>query len=196
MVASNFAPNMIDAAQRRTAEHTDRIRYEVVDATDETALLALGDAASFDAAICSMALFDMAEVAPLFRALATLLRPGGRFVCSVIHPSFNNNGVAIFHETDEGDLTVRRGVRVWEYMTPSTKPAIVWEGQARPHLLFHRPLQELVAPAFDAGFVLDGLEEQAFPPDDERRTRRPSCASVPEIPPVLVARLRLASGEP
>jgi SAM-dependent methyltransferase len=105
---------MIEAARQRTKEHADRISYEVVDATDEDSLLALGDLASFDAAHCAMALFDMAQIEPLFRAVAALLRPRGRFLSSVIHPAFNNNGSVIFHETDQSDISVRRGVRVWQ----------------------------------------------------------------------------------
>ncbi|MEE8390265.1 MAG: hypothetical protein V3S14_05630 [Anaerolineae bacterium] len=45
---------------------------------------------------------------------------------------------------------------------------------------------------FDAGFVLDGLEERAFPPDHPSdRSPLTWGANFSEIPPVLVARMRL-----
>lgn len=186
VVACDFAPRMLEAA-RGYAEHAERIEYHLVDATDEAALRALGAAGSFDGALCAMALFDMAEIEPTFRALSGLVREGGRFVASVIHPAFNNNGTALTIETE--DLVTRRGVRVWEYMTSSARPAVAIEGAPTNHLLFHRPLQELLAPAFAAGWVLDGLEERAFPADaGEGNPRRPSWRDVPEIPPVLVLR--------
>ena len=47
---------------------------------------------------------------------------------------------------------------------------------------------------FSAGFVLDGLEEPVF--DDAEESARPlSWTNYKEIPPVLVARLRLAQGQ-
>ena len=79
VVAFDFAAEMIAHARRRTREHADRITYHVLDGTDETALLSLGQG-QFDVALCQMALFDMAEIAPLMRALARLPRSGGRLV--------------------------------------------------------------------------------------------------------------------
>src|SRR5919109_2900057 len=81
VVALDFSERMIAYAQHRTIVNADRIRYLVVDATDADALLGLGQH-SFDAALCNMALFDMAEIATLIRALRRVLRTGGRFVFS------------------------------------------------------------------------------------------------------------------
>ena len=74
VVAFDFSEEMIAYARERTTEHTDRIEYLVLDATDEAALLALGED-QFDAALCNMALFDVADIEPLMHALARLLRP-------------------------------------------------------------------------------------------------------------------------
>ena len=86
VVAIDSAEEMTRHARRRTVQHADRVRYLVLDATDEKGLLALGSGA-FDAALCNMALFDMADIRPIMRALAHLLRPGGRPVFTVIHPA-------------------------------------------------------------------------------------------------------------
>jgi hypothetical protein len=62
---------------------------------------------------------------------------------------------------------------------------------AVPHPYFHRPLSRLLGAGFAAGFVLDGLEEPAFGPDD--RAGRPlGWANLKTVPPVLAARLRPA----
>ena len=169
VVAVDFSAEMIAHARRRTTKDAERITYHVVDATDEAALLSLGEG-RFDAALCNMALFDMAEIGPLMRALPMLLRPGGRFVFSVIHPCFNNSRMA----------QVARGVAI--------------AGQPQPQLYFHRPLQVLLGAAFDVGFVLDGLAERAFPPDHPAGSTPLSWGgNFSEIPPVLVVRLRLRS---
>jgi SAM-dependent methyltransferase len=91
-VASDFSPKFIQLARARTVENADRITYQVVDATDEAQLLALGEA-SFDAAVCTMGIMDMPAVDPLMSGVRRLLRPGGRFVFSVMHPCFNGEQI-------------------------------------------------------------------------------------------------------
>jgi SAM-dependent methyltransferase len=193
VVAFDFAEEMITRARQRTTRHADRIAYSVLDATDEAALLSLGER-QFDAALCNMALFDMAEIGPLMRALARLLRPGGRFVFSVLHPCFNNAHVAQVAEMEDrgGDLVTVYSVKVHGYMTPSIAHGVGIVGQPKPHLYFHRPLQVLLGASFEAGFVLDGFEERAFPPEHSPGRHPLSWSGkFSEIPPVLVARLRL-----
>jgi SAM-dependent methyltransferase len=198
VVGLDFAEAMIDHARARTTEHAERITYLVRDATDEAALLALGEG-RFDAALCNMALFDMAEIDPLYRALRRLLRPGGRFVFSVLHPCFNSPHIAQVAEQEdrEGELVTTYAVKVFNYVTPTVAHGLAMRGQPRPQLIFHRPMQVLLGAAFDAGFVLDGLEERAFPPDHVIAGKDPLAWSghFAEIPPVLVARLRLLSGD-
>jgi 2-polyprenyl-3-methyl-5-hydroxy-6-metoxy-1,4-benzoquinol methylase len=193
VVAFDFAEEMIAYAIERTTDHAERIEYLVLDATDETALLALGEG-RFDAALCNMALFDMAEIEPLMRALARLLRPGGRFVFSVLHPCFNSPHIAFVAEMEdrEGDLVTVYSVKIYDYITPMVARALAMRGQPKPQLIFHRPLQGLLGAGFEAGFVLDGLKERAFPPDHPPGKYPLSWgANFSEIPPVLVARMRL-----
>jgi 2-polyprenyl-3-methyl-5-hydroxy-6-metoxy-1,4-benzoquinol methylase len=198
VVALDFAEELIAYAERRTEGTGDmagagRISYHVLDATDEAALLALGKG-EFDAALCNMALFDMAEIEPLMRALTQLLRPGGRFVFSVIHPCFNNSRMAHVAEMEdrEGELVTVYSVKVYGYMTPTLARGSAIAGQPQPQLYFHRPLQTLLGAGLEAGFVLDGLEERAFPPEHPQgRTPLSWGGKFSEIPPVLVARLRL-----
>ena len=193
VVAFDFAAEMIAYARQRTTEHTARITYHVLDATDGAALLSLGEG-RFDAALCNMALFDMAEIQPLLRALARLLRPGGRFVFSVVHPCFNNSHVVHIAEMEdrEGTIVTVYSVKVFGYMTSSMARGVAIPGQPKPQLYFDRPLQALLGTGFDAGFVLDGLEERAFPPDHPSgRSPLAWGGNFSEIPPVLVARLRL-----
>jgi SAM-dependent methyltransferase len=184
---------MLAYARRRTLDRAERITYLLLDATDAAALLSLGER-HFDAALCNMALFDMAEIRPLMRALAHLLRAGGRFVFSVLHPCFNNPHMAQVAEMQDRDgrVVTLYSVKVFGYMRATVAQAVAMRDQPRPQPLFHRPLQALLGAAFDAGFVLDGLEERAFPPDHPpRRDALSWGANFSEIPPVLVARMRL-----
>jgi 2-polyprenyl-3-methyl-5-hydroxy-6-metoxy-1,4-benzoquinol methylase len=195
VVATDFSEEMIAHACRRTTEADGRLTFDVLDATDEQALLALGEG-QFDAALCHMALFDMAEIDPLMRSLGRLLHPGGRFVFSVLHPCFNNPHMVQMAEMEdrEGEIVTVYSIKVFGYMTPSVAKGAASSGQPRPHLYFHRPLQVLFGAGLGAGFVLDDLEERSFPPDHPQgRSPLAWGGNFSEIPPVLVARLRLAA---
>jgi 2-polyprenyl-3-methyl-5-hydroxy-6-metoxy-1,4-benzoquinol methylase len=194
IVAVDASPRLMELARRRTAG--DRISYRHVDATDGAALRALGPG-SFDAAVCKMALMDMAEIQPLAGALAELLRPGGRFVFAVLHPAFNSTGTSLLAEqltTETGELVVQRAVKVMRYLEPEALRGVAKRDQPVPHRYFHRPLAVLFGVFFGAGFVLDGLEEPRFTPA-AAGTKESAWIPSPDVPPVLVARLRLPGGE-
>jgi 2-polyprenyl-3-methyl-5-hydroxy-6-metoxy-1,4-benzoquinol methylase len=189
VTACDFSPTFLERAKARTTAFADRIEYRLVDLTDEQQLRSLGPR-RFDAAVCNMALMDIATITPLLEGLATLLKPASRFVFSVLHPCFNTTGCTMLAEQEdhEGCLRTRHSVRVSRYMRPMPQPGIGIPGQPRPHYYFERPLSVLFSACFRAGFVLDGLEEPAF---GEVEVARPlTWESVADIPPVLVARMR------
>src|SRR5437660_7658765 len=106
-----------------------------------------------------MALMDMADIQPLFLALTKLLKPAGCLVFSLLHPCFNSGRVVQIREREDvaGQIVDRYSVRVSDYIHPLTHQGLAMIGQPVPHYYFHRPLSLLLAPAFEAGFVLDGL---------------------------------------
>ena len=141
VMAFDFSAELIKLAQSRQNPDA-RITYHTLDATDESALLkTLSPHAPFDSALCNMALFDMAEIGPFFRALRNLLKPGGVFVFS----------------------------------------------------LTERPLQYYLNTGFENGFVLDGFAERAFPLGYPTSHPLSWGGQFSEIPPVLVARMRLSN---
>lgn len=193
VVAFDFAEEMIRHARQRTTACSDHITYAVLDATDEAALLALGEQ-PFDAALCNMALFDMADIQPLMAALAKLLRPGGRFIFSVLHPCFNSAHMALVAEEEdrEGTITTRYAVKVFTYMRATVAHGRAMRDQPQAQLIFHRSLQALLGAGFAAGLVLDGLLERSFPADHPVGNNPLAWGpQFSEIPPVLIARMRL-----
>jgi ubiquinone/menaquinone biosynthesis C-methylase UbiE len=191
VVAFDFAEKMIAQARARPFPGPGRIQYLVLDGTNEAALLSLGEQ-RFDAALCHMALFDMADLGPLLLALARLLRPGGRFVFSVLHPCFNSSRHALVAEESESGMVALHAVKVFGYLQAHVRQIKALHDQPEPNPLFHRPLHELFGVCFAAGLVLDGMEEPAFPADSPpRRDPLSWGANLCEIPPVLVARMRL-----
>jgi len=191
VVAFDCSPNFVERAKARTTQHADRIEYSVMDATDSERLLTLGRR-RFDAAVCTMALMDMATIDPLMSALSQLLKTGGRFVWAVMHPCFNHSGATMMMEEEykNGELVAVHSVKVSAYIHPTTTQGLGIVGQPLPQYYFNRPLSVLLDACFRAGFVLDGLEEPVF--DQATEGKRPlSWANYKEIPPVLVARARL-----
>jgi 2-polyprenyl-3-methyl-5-hydroxy-6-metoxy-1,4-benzoquinol methylase len=197
VTAIDFSAELIKLAKARTAGNL-HITYYVLDATDESALLdtltASGSSASFDAVLCNMALFDMASIEPLFHVLPRLLKPGGQFVYSLTHPAFNNSSsVHVAEEMDvDGQIKSVYSVKASQYMTPHQAFGAAMRNQPRPQLYFERPLHYYLNLSFQNGFVLDGFEERAFPPDHLQDNPLSWGGKFSEIPPVLVARLRLS----
>jgi 2-polyprenyl-3-methyl-5-hydroxy-6-metoxy-1,4-benzoquinol methylase len=197
VTAFDFSEAMIEIARNRPATGKGRIEYSVLDATDYGPLVALGER-SFDAALCNMALFDMADIRPLFLALASLLRHPGRFVFSIIHPCFNNPSSVHMGELEDrdGELVTTYSMKVSRYMTSYVRLGLAIAGQPVPHPYFHRPLGEVLRAGFEAGFILDGFEERAFPPDHRGGTYELSWnGRFSEFPPVVVCRMKKADAE-
>jgi 2-polyprenyl-3-methyl-5-hydroxy-6-metoxy-1,4-benzoquinol methylase len=193
VTAFDFSANLIEKASARSTNLQSQISYRVMDATNDSELLALG-IQKFDAALSNMALFDMAEIEPLFRALRKLLKPNGVFVFSLMHPAFNNPSAALLaEEWDDGELHTRYAVKTSRYLTPFESKGLALRNQPKPQLYFHRPIKDYLNVAFQNGFVLDGFEERAFPPEHPQTTVLGWGGKFSEIPPVLIARVRLAN---
>jgi 2-polyprenyl-3-methyl-5-hydroxy-6-metoxy-1,4-benzoquinol methylase len=190
VVAFDGSPTFIERARSRAKPEDGDIEYLVLDATDESALLSLGES-RFDAAVCSMAMMDLPAISPLLCAVRRLLKPGGRFVFSIPHPCFNSSRSRMTAELveDRGKFSQIHGVHVIEYLRPTAELSSGIINQPEPHYLFHRPMSLLLAECVAAGFVLDGMEEPAFAPGTSAKSAF-SWAKRPQIPPAMVVRLR------
>ncbi len=191
VVAFDFSPTFIERARTHSSEYVDQIEYHVIDATHREQLLTLGQD-RFDAAVCNMALMDMPEIVPLIETLPKMLKPAGHFIFSVMHPCFNSIGAnKIIEEIySDGDLVSCPAIKISAYITPATGKGLGVIGQPLPQNYFHRPLNVLFEPCFQAGFVLDRLEEPVFN-GPEQGSHLFSWGNFKQIPPVLTVRFRL-----
>jgi 2-polyprenyl-3-methyl-5-hydroxy-6-metoxy-1,4-benzoquinol methylase len=177
MLASDFSEPMLERARSRA----DGIDYRRVDATDQAAMLALGEPGSFDAAVSNMAIMDMIDIEPMARAVHTLVRTGGRFVVSTLHPAFNSGDIVLVtdEELDSRGITRTHSVKRSTYIRASTDKGVGLEDQPVMQWYFHRSLQDILAVFFGAGWVLDGLAEPVL---------EESSTPFAELPGVLVVR--------
>jgi 2-polyprenyl-3-methyl-5-hydroxy-6-metoxy-1,4-benzoquinol methylase len=194
VVAADFSTKFLERARERIRGLENRIELVELDATSADALKSESARGRFHAVVCNMALMDMAEIEPLAKTLDALLEPSGRFVISILHPSFHSPGVrlGLEEEVRDGVVTLERYVKVGRYATPAVFRGMGLEGQPASQFYFHRPLGKLLAPFFREGFVLDALDEPTFPlqiPAD----RTVSWVDLLDVPPILSARLRRAT---
>jgi 2-polyprenyl-3-methyl-5-hydroxy-6-metoxy-1,4-benzoquinol methylase len=196
VLACDFSQELLSRAASRTPSSLrPRLEYRLVDLTDETDLLrGLATDAPFDLVMCNMALFDIADIGPLFRAVPRLLASRGAFVFSLTHPCFNTaSSVHVAEEIDEeGKIKTTYSIKMSRYMTPYEGRGLALVNQPMAQYYFERPLQYYLNLGFENGLVLDGFEERAFPPDHPQSNALAWGGNFSEIPPVLVARMRVA----
>jgi 2-polyprenyl-3-methyl-5-hydroxy-6-metoxy-1,4-benzoquinol methylase len=192
VVASDFSPRLIECAKCRIVHHTDRIAYHVADATDEEQLLALAgpEERPFDAAVCSNALMDMPAIEPVFRAVAQLLKPAGRFVFSIMHPCFNGLSISMQPELADYAATPTYAIKVSRYLSTEVTKGMAIADQPQQQCYWHRSLHVIFNSAVNCGLLLDRMEEPRFTRDE------PSANAFDwsnyDMPPLLFARLRPA----
>ena len=145
VVAFDYSPTMVALARKRRAAYAEQINFQVCDATDYEALMALRQAKPFTKAVANMAIMDISDIEPLFSATYAMLAAGGSFVFSTHH--------ACFTYPNE------------DYFTPAMHKGVAVEGQPQLQCYYHRSLQALLNLAFKVGFVLDGFHEIPFEHD-------------------------------
>ena len=139
VIAFDYSAKMIEHAKKRRAHVSDNVSFHVCDATDYAALLSLQQGSPFDKAVSNMAVMDIADIAPLFKAVYHILSETGIFVFTTHHPCFTHPDGAYLSERLHTGEAIR--------------------GQPVPQNYYHRPLQSILSLAFGEGFVLDSFIE-------------------------------------
>lgn len=148
VVAFDYSPKLIEHAKRRRADVLDKVEFHVCDATDYEKLSGLKGESPFDKAVANMAVMDISDIEPLFKAVYDMLSEGGVFVFSTHHPCFTYPGE--------------------KYVSPSVHKGEAINGQPVLQNYYHRSMQEIFNVAFKAGFTIDGFFEETA--DDKERS--------------------------
>lgn len=170
---------MLRRARERARSQPNAITYYEMDA----AQLAPSWSNSFDIAVCNMALVDIPEIDPVLVELARVLRSGGRFVFSVIHPCFVMPG-AEWVDNGRGEHVFKRVDNYFDEGNFGKE----WYGQGGLRSRLggnHRTLQTYVASLRRAGFVLTDLREPR-PRDYALRRHHRELAPQMRVPSMLV----------
>ena len=142
IVAFDYSPKMIELAIKRRSDVLDRVCFKVCDATNYDELLELRQEKLFTKAVANMAIMDISEISPLFKAIYDMLDENGVFVFATHHPCFT-------YENED-------------YFTSCINKGIAIEGQPVLQNYYHRSISDLLNTAFEVGFILDGFYEVPF----------------------------------
>lgn len=139
---------------------------------------------SFDIVVCHMALMDIADLERTYGAVRRVLRNGGQFVFSILHPCFEAPFVARdgLIEVDDGDNFV--AVRINRY-TEEGKWYSGGTGMRGRLGSIHRTMSTYVNQLLATGFELTGLGEPTLPAGEYERKQEQWASKVPRY---LVAR--------
>ena len=176
MTGVDLSEAMIALAREAEAAQPRGIVYHVDDARRLTAL----EDAAFDQVVSTMALMNCPDLPAAFAAVSRVLRHGGRFTFSVLHPCFVTPGIGWIGDDDEAKaaLTVSSyfaEAPVMERLT-FARESVPIEVPRYPHRLEHY-LNGLTA----AGFQILALAEP-----------RPSAAAAEAFPKLAAWRRHAA----
>ncbi|KAI9684644.1 MAG: hypothetical protein M1829_000017 [Trizodia sp. TS-e1964] len=199
VIATDASEKMLELARQRVGERVEEVRFLDVTLAEgfEEVLAACkerhGPTFAFDIVTMNMGIMDVPTLSTLSSALPRLLKPGGKFLATILHPSFLTPGAHRLMEMGEDPLTARFGVttaiKVSAYLAIPPTPTEALFGQPRTHLYFHRPLHAVLRPFLQAGLLLDGLEEPGY--GGEKDTKKiQSFANFQQIPVVMAFSFR------
>ncbi len=170
----DISPRMIQHAQ----DAGGPITYEVLDAARIDRRF---PAASFDMATACLTMQDIPEPAQALKAVAKVLKPGGRFVSSIEHP-FSSMP---FRQWQRDDKKAKKWLCVDRYFdrgaTPYTWKRWSYEFTTRA---LHVTLEQWIDWTIEAGFAIKALREPT--PTDEALRSQPDLADATRVPYFLI----------
>jgi ubiquinone/menaquinone biosynthesis C-methylase UbiE len=185
----DVAPALIAAAERRTEAVPLMVDYRVGDARRLAEVVRDED---FDAAVCILAIQNIAPLSPVWEGCRRALKNGGRLVVVMMHPCFRIPRLSHWG-WDEGQGRQYR--RIDRYLSSSRTEIQIHPGgdPAQTTTSFHRPLQAYVNTLGSAGLWIDRLEEWTSHKTSPEGPRKQALdESRKEIPMFLALRARAA----
>jgi len=183
----DVAPALIAAAERRNPGGRSRVQYRVGDARRLEEVVHADD---FDAAVCILAIQNIAPLSPVWEGCRRALKKSGRLVVVMQHPCFR-----IPRQSQWGwDEKQRRQYRrIDQYLSSSRTNIQIHPGgdPAQTTPSFHRPLQAYVNTLGSAGLWIDRVEEWTSHKTSPEGPRKQALdESRKEIPMFLALRAR------
>ena len=153
VIGIDLSAALIEIASQRS--NRPNLSYRVDDAQH---LRTFSDA-SVDIAVSQLAIMDIPDHRSMFRAVRRVLKAGGIFVFSLLHPCFESP----FQAPDESPFLVDENGVAIAYVVRRYASEGFWQSGGtgvRGHMgAYHRKLSTLINDLLAAGFLLKKLEE-------------------------------------
>lgn len=168
----DLSQELLKLARRYEEEQQLGVQY----LRDNAQALTKLDDASFDGAVCSMALMDIPDLPAIFRAVHRILAPGGWFAFCITHPCFEPPHAQWLDMGTEGKGISRQvqGYFKEGYWQSKNPLGVRFRVGA-----YHRTLSTYINTLLDAGFQLECLAEPQA--TGELATRVPGFAEVAAV---------------
>ena len=127
---------------------------------------------TFDVVIANMVLMDIPDYEAAIRSCAAVLVPGGIFICTLLHPCFEESGVAWLR---------KRSIETRDYLHPTTREQGIG-------YLFHRPLSSYINTLLNAGFTLRRMIEPQLSEEGARVLGNDRDCHVPSFVALLLVK--------
>ncbi len=153
MTGVDISPQMLELARQEESREPLGIRYEL----ESSAQLRSFAGNSFDAAVSTMALMDTPNFPAVAREAFRVIRPGGGFYFSVLHPCFMTRD-STWAKDPEGGVVGRQVSNYWGD-EPYTEE---WGFEnAPPFTIFYFPyrLEDYINGLCAAGFRIERVQE-------------------------------------
>lgn len=150
VVGADIAPELVAKARERLP----RTRFEVAPAHQ----LTFARDGEFDLVTCVLALQNMEDIAAVFKEVGRVLKPGGRFVFVLNHPTFRVLKRSSWGWDDAAKVQYRR---VDGYLSAAKISVDMHPGQpkSKKTISYHRSLQDFFKALSGAGLAATRLEE-------------------------------------
>jgi 2-polyprenyl-3-methyl-5-hydroxy-6-metoxy-1,4-benzoquinol methylase len=164
VAAVDLSVQMIHNALKREAQRPLGIEYSVADMCD----LSTFDDASFDVALSYLSLIDVEDYASATREIARVMKPGGQFLFSIVHPCFAPPG-AHWEPKKPGTIPVWDRDKLYKkidnYFPAREVRFKMWPTAPALTVNWHRPITDYAATLRNAGFLIRDIDEPV-PADD------------------------------
>jgi SAM-dependent methyltransferase len=165
VVGIDAAEQMILRAGERAEDAPENIQFMQADLCSPVPL----ENSSFNGIVCNMVLMDIPAIDTALAEFCRLLRPHGRLVFSITHPSFY---MWLWTRDASGNKLYKP---VDDYLTIRSDMNYFWG----PTRHYHRPLSWYISALASAGFVIDALLEPT--PDFEQSPDKDHVWRVPDF---------------
>jgi ubiquinone/menaquinone biosynthesis C-methylase UbiE len=188
VVGVDLSEKLLAIARRHEKAEPRGIEYRRADARTLDGL----EDASFNGVVCHMSLMDIPDLAPTLRSVARILRTGGWFVFSILHPCYHTSRSGEM-ESPEGTVRTVGSYFVEGYWRSDTRPGPPGKVGA-----YHRTVSTYINAVTEAGLLVERASEPR-PTGSAADSPSLSGAGRPvweEVPAVLVVRCRKGAPDP